>query len=94
MRGEDVACGLDEVLTDCRKKDERGWADRTWRKGRMGYRKRTSLWEIRLMVKVTMMHAHDRRANILRETMSSSEEIECCDTELDSEVCSLTSATE
>jgi hypothetical protein len=79
----DVACAVDEVvLREDRTKEEREWADRTWRKGRTGYRKRTSLCAITLRDMVMMMDVHARRANILRGTVFSAGKIVCCDTEL------------
>lgn len=95
-RIRDVALYVDEVLREDRKKDERGRADRTWRKGSMGYRKRTSLWEIRLRDMVMMRDVHASRANILRGTMSSLGEIESCGTELAAgavDVCSAAAGT-
>lgn len=48
------------------KKDTSGLAAITWRKGRIGYKKRTSLWDIKLNVNVTTMQAHARVLSIDR----------------------------
>jgi hypothetical protein len=43
------------------------------RKGRRGYRKRTSLWDIRLRVVVIRMMVHDRRVSMRWRIVSSFE---------------------
>jgi hypothetical protein len=63
----------DEWVDDAvRKNDAKGPAETTWRKGKMGYRNRTSLWEIKLSVKTMAKDVQAKRDNILCGTTGAS----------------------